>query len=384
VTKKGGPPLSLKVVWTLARRTVRDADRDRVLGLSAEVAFFGLFAFPPTMLTILGAVGWLGDLLGSSVADRTARTIVDFSALALSESAVRDVVKPTVERLLQEGRLDVVSIGALVALWSASRAAYALIDALRIAYDVDGKIALWRRNARAIVLTLGGILFSGLALPLLTIGPRFGAGLAGSVGLATTFETLWSALFWPLLVAFAILALTWLYNYAIPWKTPFWRDLPGAVLAMALWLVFGVGLRAYGAWVVDASPVYGSLAAPMVMLLWLYLTTLALLMGGELNAEVEKMWPTISRAERERVRRAAERDVDDDELMLSTQAPEDLMLPVDSSRSGPTSTSTPSPMPESQRPSPSPAQPAAAVPKRDVEQTMKSAERTTKSPAEHN
>jgi len=356
------------------RRTIRDAERDRVLGLSAEVAFFGLFAFPPTMLTMLGAVGWIGELLGSRVADRAARQIIDFSSLALSESAVRDVVKPTVERLLQEGRLDVVSIGALVALWSASRAAYALIDALRIAYDIDGKIALWRRNAHAIVLTLGGILFAGVALPMLTIGPRFGANLAGSVGMESTFELAWTVLFWPLLVAFGVLVLTALYNYAIPWKTPFWRDLPGAGLAMALWLVFGVLLRAYGAWVVDVSPLYGSLAAPMVMLLWLYLTTLAVLMGGELNAEIEKMWPTITRAEREKVRLAAERDVDDEALLHSTHAPGDLHLPGGDPKDDAA---------ESVRATATPIPPAATATPRvtdgDVEQTLKSAERTSKS-----
>jgi membrane protein len=319
-----GPRFGARVAWTLLRRTVRDADRDRVLGLSAEVAFFGLFALPPTILTMLGAMGWLGELFGSDLAMRAGEQIIVAARIALSHAAVRDVVAPTVERLLEEGRLDVVSIGALIAVWSASRAAYALLDALRIAYDIHGKVALWKRNARAVVLTLGGVLFAGIGLPLLTAGPRFGAQLASTVGMEETFERLWALAFWPGLVAGGILGLTGLYNYAIPWKTPFWRDLPGAALAMALWLVSGVGLRAYASWVVEASPVYGSLAAPMVILLWLYLTTLAVLMGGELNAEVERMWPTITRAEREKVRLAAERDVEDDELEASTLSPSDV------------------------------------------------------------
>lgn len=318
---KRGSPFDLRVLRKLARRTLRDADRDRVLGLSAEVAFFGLFALPPTLLTMLGALGWLGELVGSDIARRAGEQLIGSATVALSDAAVRDVVAPTVHRLLEGGRLDVVSIGVVVALWSASRAAYALLDALRIAYDIDGKVALWRRNARALVLTLGGILFTAVGLPLLTAGPRFGAELAASVGLEETFQRLWSLLFWPGLVAGGIVGLTALYNYAIPWKTPFWRDVPGAVLAMALWLVSGVGLRAYATWIIDASSVYGSLAAPMVILLFLYLTTLAVLMGGELNAEVEKMWPTITRAEREAVRMAAEREVDDDEIAASTVAP---------------------------------------------------------------
>lgn len=370
----GGPRLDPRTAWTLLRRTVRDAERDRVLGLSAEVAFFGLFAFPPTILTMLGALGWIGELVGTDIAARAGGQLVASSGLALSEAAVRDVVRPTVDRLLAEGRLDVVSIGALVAVWSASRAAYALLDALRIAYDTKGKVALWKRNARAIVLTLCGVLFGGVALPLITAGPRFGGALAASVGLEDTFETVWAVAAWPGLVAVGVIGLTALYNYAIPWKTPFWRDLPGAALAMALWLLSGVGLRAYATWVVEASPIYGSLAAPMVMLLWLYLTSLAVLMGGELNAEVEKMWPTITRAEREKVRLAAERDVDDDELLVSTVAPGRLSGPM----SGPVSARDGRSGPASR---PAPEAPGGDPPpeRRDVESTLKSVEVTAKS-----
>ncbi len=363
-----GPPIDLKIAWKLLRRTIHDADRDRVLGLSAEVAFFGLFALPPTLLTMLGTLGWIGEAIGADISSRGGDQLVETARLALSDAAVRDVVEPTVKRLLQEGRLDVVSIGAVIAVWSASRAAYALLDALRIAYDIHGKVALWKRNARAVVLTLSGILFAATGLPLITAGPRFGEALAASIGLEDTFDKVWALAFWPALVAAGILALTGLYNYAIPWKTPFWRDLPGAALAMALWLLSGVGLRAYATWVVEASPVYGSLAAPMVILLWLYLTTLAVLMGGELNAEVEKMWPTITRAEREKVRLAAERDVDDDELLASTQAPSAIDGSMDAAPP-----SAPSP----------PVEPVIprVRPRVDVESTLKSGEPPPVDPA---
>jgi membrane protein len=368
----GGPRVDLRTGYALLRRTVRDAERDRVLGLSAEVAFFGLFAFPPTILTMLGALGWIGEIVGSDIATRAGAQLVASAGLALSEAAVRDVVAPTVGRLLAEGRLDVVSLGALVAVWSASRAAYALLDALRIAYDTKGKVALWKRNARAIVLTLSGVLFAGVGLPLITAGPRFGGALAASVGLEDTFDTVWAVAFWPGSVAVGVIALTALYNYAIPWKTPFWRDLPGAALAMALWLLSGVGLRAYATWVVEASPVYGSLAAPMVILLWLYLTALAVLMGGELNAEIEKMWPTITRAEREKVRLAAERDVDDEALPISTAPP--ARIARSTSSSGATA-DPPGPPAEPQPPERRPATSRAGV-----ETTLRSAERTTDPP----
>jgi uncharacterized BrkB/YihY/UPF0761 family membrane protein len=113
-----------------------------------------------------------------------------------------------------------------------------------------------------------------------------------------TFAVAWRVLYWPFIAGICVLLLTTVYHYAVPWRTPFRRDLPGALLALLLWIVASVGVRHYVGWTLTSESVYGSLAAPIVVLLWLYITALAVLMGAELNAEIEKMWPTVSTSKR--------------------------------------------------------------------------------------
>jgi membrane protein len=290
-----GPAITLRTLWTLLVRTVRDADDDRVLGLSAEVAFYALCALPPTLLAILGAAGFIGDALGPDVTQGLASYVIDSAANFLSPTTVEEVVKPTVQTVLSRGRADVFSIGVLVALWSASSSATVVLDALIIAYDVEVKRSVVRKRAKAMMFTVVGLAGAALLLPLLVAGPRLGAALAAPLGLASGFATAWRLGYWPGVALLSVMLLTTLYHFAIPWKTPFLRDLPGAVLALCLWLLASVGLRRYVLWTMASSSVYGSLAAPIVLLTWLYLTALAVLMGAELNAEIEKLWPTVTR-----------------------------------------------------------------------------------------
>jgi membrane protein len=290
------PAITLRTLWTLLVRTVRDADDDRVLGLASEVAFYALCALPPTLLAILGAAGFVGDALGPDVKQGLVSYVVDSAANFLSPATAQDVVKPTVETVLREGRADVFSIGLLVALWSASSSAYVVLEALIIAYDVEVKRSLLRKRAKAMVFTAVGLVGAAVLLPLLVAGPRLGLALVAPLGLASGFTAVWRAIYWPAVVLISVLVLTGLYHYAVPWKTPFLRDLPGALLAVGLWLVASIVLRRYVLWTMASSSVYGSLGAPIVLLTWLYLTALAVLIGAELNAEIEKMWPTVTKA----------------------------------------------------------------------------------------
>jgi membrane protein len=299
------PPPSLSLrnvtlhdVYTLLVRTVRDASHDRVLGLAAEIAFFALFALPPTLLALLGAAGYVGDALGPDVTRRIVQEVVSLSQSFLTPRTVNAVIVPAVTSVLTEGRADVFSIGMVVALWSASRSAYVVIQALVIAYDLEFSRSLIKRRLVAILFTLAGLAVGAVVLPLIVAGPRFGATLVEPFGLSVGFAVAWRVLYWPFIAVLSVLLLTTVYHFAVPWRTPFRRDLPGALLALLLWIVAAVGVRYYVTWTIHSSSVYGSLAAPIVVLLWLYVTALAVLMGAELNAEIEKMWPTVSTSER--------------------------------------------------------------------------------------
>lgn len=88
-----------------------------------------------------------------------------------------------------------------------------------------------------------------------------------------------------------LVGLATIYHLGVPWHTPWRRDLPGALLAMALWLTAAAGLRAYLEFSVQDDAAYSQVAVPIAVVLWLYLTALAVLLGAEVNAAIEKMWP---------------------------------------------------------------------------------------------
>lgn len=279
---------------TLVVRTVKDSKEDRVLGLSAEVAFFALLSLPPAMLAILGGLGYVASAFGPDVVEPVRDRVLDVAGTFLTRQTVQDVLAPLVDDLLSEGRADIISIGVVVALWSASRATNVLMEAVRVAYDVKERRPLFKRRLLALGLTLAGMLGAVLLLPVLVVGPRFGAYVAAPLGLSQVIEALFRFLYWPVVAALGILFLAALYHLALPERTPWRRDLPGAVVALVLWLAGGTVMRLYARWSIEANSAFGPLAAPVVILLWLYATAVAMLLGAEVNAELEKIRPHAS------------------------------------------------------------------------------------------
>ncbi len=284
-------------LWRLTVRTVLDSMDDHVPGLAAEMAFFVVLSLPPLLLAVLGSVGFVLDGLDPGELADLEQRILDGLATVLSPSTVDEVLATPVHHLLREGRSDVLSLGVLLTLWSASRAANVLLRTVGIAYDQADLRPAWKRRAVALAITLVGVVTAVAALPLLVIGPRLTADAVAALGLDPGLSRLWPVLAWTGVVVLVVVALTWLYQVAPGWHTPWRRDLPGAVLAVGLWLLAGFGLRIYTSTFATFTQgtTYAGLAAPLVLLLWVYVTAFALLLGAELNAEIEKAWPTIER-----------------------------------------------------------------------------------------
>lgn len=276
---------------TLALRTLADSREDRILGVAGEVAFFTLLSIPPLLLVLAGSAGFVGDLIGPGVSESLQQRTVSALGTFLAPDTMDDLVRPAVESLYERGRADIISLGALFALWSASRLARVLIEAMNVAYDIGEWRSPWRRRLIALGLTAGGITALAVFVPLLVSGPRLGETLAARFGLPGVVGAAWRLLYWPIAAASGIGVIATLYHVGPNWKTPWRRDLPGALLAAVTWLAAAVGLRAYVGTVVDEG-IFGSLAAPIVLMLWLYVSAVALLIGAELNAEVERMWPS--------------------------------------------------------------------------------------------
>ncbi len=280
------------VARTLGERTVRDSLDDRVTGLAAEVAFFALLSIPPLLLVFLGALGYVAEAVGPETAQEWRDSIVDAASNVLTPETVDDTVAPLVDSLLARGRADILSIGAVIGLWSASRATKVVIGAVTIAYDQPRQRAVWHRRGLAIGLTAGAIVSSVIIFPLLVAGPRLLEGIGRRAGLGGISDVVAAAIYWPVVVALTLAALTTLFHVAPPIRTPWRRDVPGALLALVIWIAGAAGLRAYSVWIASSDTTYGPFAAPIVVLLWLYVTSLAVLLGAELNAEIEKEWPT--------------------------------------------------------------------------------------------
>lgn len=285
------PPRGWQALPVLVRSTFRDSLGDRVPGLAAEVAFFLMLSLPPLLLVILGLLGYVADWVGPETVEDIKAIIIDALDNFLSQQAITDSVEPALDDLVEKGRADVLTIGAIVAIWSGSRAIRVIVDAVTFAYDLGDQRTWKRKTLVGLGLTLALILSAVVLLPLLVVGPQFGSAVADRFGLAGAFETLWAVLYWPVVAVTGVVLLTWVYHIAPPWLTAWRRDLPGAVVALLVWLAGSFGLRFYATNFIESSSAFSVFTTPLVILLWLYVTALAVLVGAELNAEIEKLWP---------------------------------------------------------------------------------------------
>jgi membrane protein len=281
----------VRTVWHLAVATVRDSLRDRLPGLAAEVSFYLLLSLPPLLLVGLGALGYVGDLFGTDAVTAIKDQILETASSVLTSETVDDVVRPAVDSLLAEGRADILSLGAVLALWSGSRALKVIIEAITIAYDMQDRRTWWQHRLLGFALTAAGVLMLAILLPLLVIGPEFGGALADEYGLGRAFDLIWAILYFPVVITLGLTLLTWVYHIVPPHSTRWRRDVPGAILALLVWLGGSFGLRIYATNFVESDSAYSYFGTPLVLLLWIYLTAAALLIGAELNAEIEKLHP---------------------------------------------------------------------------------------------
>jgi len=288
-------PRPVQQAWRLIDRTRREVVDDRVPGLAAEVALFTLISLPALLLVVPGSLGFVAHALGPDGSAELQRIVFDLPRSVLS-SRTYDSYADLAGRVLERGRADVISIGALVSLWTGSRAVNRYLETITIAYDIEQRRAGWKRRLLALGLTLAGLLGAVAVLPLLVLGPKLIERVAPAAAAQATIEVL-GLLYWPGIAVLVLVALATLYHIGVPWSTPWRRDLPGAVLAMALWLLASGALRAYLEVSVRDDAVYRQLGTPIAVVLWLYVTAFAVLLGAELNAEIEKMWPHRRRPE---------------------------------------------------------------------------------------
>ena len=278
-------PARNPVLWffRLAREVVNKADRDRMLGLAAETAFFAVLTLFPTLLVVAAVLGQLGNIVGDANAVRVENAVLDFLDNLLTDSASGAV--DTVRDLFRTGN-GALTIATLLALASVSTAFSTLINTINIAYDVPETRGWWRRRWLGLLLGFGTVLTGAVAVTLLVIGPLFGRAedIVGRLGIGPEYEFLWNYVRWP--IAFgALVVWATTMDHLMPNRRTRWRyDLPGGLLTALLWLAASYGLNLYLDIVVTSSPVFGALGGGLILMTWFYLLCVALLAGAELNA----------------------------------------------------------------------------------------------------
>jgi len=270
----------------LVQETIRVCLRYRVTGLAAEGAFFMLLSLPPLVLGLFGGLGFVGNWIGAATTQNIVSAIEAYASRFLSESSIKELLLPTVSDVLGSGRVDIVSVGFVLSLWSGSRALNVFVDTVSIMYGQNGARGIVHMRAFSLLLYSIGIVSAVIVLPLMLLGP----GLLSS-WLPDVAATVTRALYWPALIAFGVVLLASMYHVSTPHRSPWRRNLPGAALAMAIWMVASYVVRISLEASMGGSSIYGPLSTPIVLLVWLYALAIAILIGAGMNAAVRSLWP---------------------------------------------------------------------------------------------
>ena len=220
---------------------------------------------------------------------RSPSAIIDFASRVLTDSAVNRVIEPTLNDVLEGGRFDVISVGFVLALWSGSRALNVFVDTITVMHGLGGHRGIVKTRALSFVLYLLGLVTGGITLPLVIAGPAL-----VDKALPQRLDFL-NTLYWPTVIVLCICFLATLYHVSVPVRTNWSFNLPGAVFSLVCWVVGSYLLR----WVLtvtaaDSRSIYGPLAAPIAVLLWLYLVAIAVLIGAAVNAAFDTVFPQMS------------------------------------------------------------------------------------------
>ncbi|GAA2669645.1 YihY/virulence factor BrkB family protein [Streptomyces lunalinharesii] len=294
-----------RLTWLLLKDIVDTCMRYRVTGLAAEAAFWCLLSLPPLILGLLGVLGYTEPWIGHTTLENFRSHLLHAAGTVLSNRGVDEVARPLLTDVFTGHRPDVISLGFAIALWSGSRALNVFVDTITIMYGLDGHRGIVKTRLLSFVLYVAGLAVGAIALPLMVAGPDVVVGWLPASGDVVR------VLYWPVVLVLSIAFLTTLYHVSVPVRSPWREDIPGAVIALAMWILGSFLLRLYLTAAVEGPTIYGSLAAPVAVLLWIGVSAFAVLVGAAMNAALDRVWPSVAtaaaRAEIERRRAEAER-----------------------------------------------------------------------------
>ena len=275
---------TVSLSWSeLGRRTWREALDDDVPGLAAQLSYYFFLALFPALLFLLALASFFP--LGN-VTDDVARSLGPFVS-----PQVLELIQEQMRRLANNENGGLLTFGVAAALWSSSAALVSIVGALNRAYDIEEGRPWWKVRLVAIGLTLGVAVIVLVALSLVLGGPALAERLGQTTGWGAPFEWTWLVLQWPLVFALVTTGIGLIFYFGPDADQDWVWISPGAVAATILWLLVSLLFKLYIANFTDYEASYGTVGGVIVVLLWFYLSGIAILAGAELNAEIEHASP---------------------------------------------------------------------------------------------
>ncbi len=276
--------LHVPLSWSeLAKRTLKESLADDVLNLSAQQAYYFFFALFPALLFLISIASFF------PVANLVDETVGLLGRLVPPD--VLQIITDQIKKLSDSNQGGILTLAFVLTLWSSSGAMVSIITTLNAAYDIREGRPWWKMRLTAIALTVGLALFILISISLVLVGPAFAQHLAVSMHLGPAFKWTWLVLQWPAIFLLVATGIGLVYYFAPDAEQEWVWITPGSILATVLWVVVSLAFKLYIAYFGNYNKTYGTLGVFIVLLTWLYLSGLAILIGAEVNSEIEHASP---------------------------------------------------------------------------------------------
>ncbi len=272
-------------MWAKTKQVLRNAFRDvmqnHTMALAAGLSYYFVLSLFPLLILLAAVVAYLPipDLFNTILGAMS--RVVPRDSMGLVRSIVSSFITPH--------RGSLLTFGILATMWSASGGFNSLIEALNVAYDVPETRPIWKTRLIAIELmfVVGALMVVGVGV--MFVGPQFGGWLANKVNLSDQFADMWNYLRWGVSVGFLVLAVELVFFLAPNVLQRFISTLPGALIGVGTWIGTSYGLGLYFQNYAHLNKTYGTLGAAMALMVWLYYSWFAILVGAEINSEIIKI-----------------------------------------------------------------------------------------------
>lgn len=279
--------LKVPVGWkTIFQRTAKEMVADNCLNLAAQLAYYFFLALFPALLFLVAIISFIPFSSSYNLMNTLTETLA-----RVAPGEVIGIIQDQVLKIAHEKNGGLLTLGMIGTIWSTSSGVNAIIDTLNTAYDIQESRPWWKVKALALGLTVALAVFIVVSFTLVVAGPTLAEKVADWFRLGPVFEWTWKILQWPVIFALVSLAIALIYYYAPDAEQAWIWITPGSVVATALWILISLGFKFYVSNFGAYNATYGTIGGVIVLMLWFYVSGLAVLAGAELNAEIEHASP---------------------------------------------------------------------------------------------